>query len=128
MQELLKQYAFTENKFHSECRNYLNKMCLPRIKSVGMQKFLKQNVFTENKFQRECRNYLNKMCLPRIKSVANAEITTTKGVYREKVPERMHKSFEQNVFIENKVCSGCRNYLNKMCLPRISSRANAKIT
>jgi hypothetical protein len=35
MQELLKQNAFTENKFQIERINYLNKMRLPRIKYVA---------------------------------------------------------------------------------------------
>jgi hypothetical protein len=39
----------------------------------------------------------------------------------------MHQLLKQNVLIENKIRSECRNYLNKMRLQRISSRANASI-
>jgi hypothetical protein len=58
MHKLLKQNIFTENKIRSECRNYFNKMCLPRISSRANAEIT-----------------LNKKCLLRIKSEANAEIT-----------------------------------------------------
>jgi hypothetical protein len=45
MQKLLKQNAFTENKFQRE-----------------YEKLIKQDALTEKKFQNESRNYLNKMC------------------------------------------------------------------
>jgi hypothetical protein len=50
MQKLLNQNAFTEIKFQGESGNYLNRMRLPRIKSVANENLLKQNAFTENKF------------------------------------------------------------------------------
>jgi hypothetical protein len=61
MQQLLKENAFTENKFRSQCINYLNKMYKPRIKSVANAGITLKNALTENKFQSECINYLKKM-------------------------------------------------------------------
>jgi hypothetical protein len=40
----------------------------------------------------------------------------------------MQQLLKQNAFTENKICSECRNNLNKMGLQRISSAANASIT
>ena len=53
--KLLKQNVFTVDKYRKRQRNYLYKMCLPRINSV-VDAEIKPNIFTTDNFYNGRRN------------------------------------------------------------------------